>query len=171
MVFTLCASLVACSPKKAETETESTPVDSTELMDDVRATDRAVATLAFDAVDGYMVKDQLTVSDSVNYFLIASAEQLNEVFATGSASQTPDFIINYLIGVIRKPNSRLATIALDSVRASDSSIDVYLTVRQGEFGKAPVKAAQLFAIERREGYPVMQFHVNGKKDKAIVLVP
>lgn len=169
IVFALCSFLFACTPRKAETE--SAPVDSTGTDVDARAEAPAIATLAFDAVDGYHAKDQLDVSDSVNYFLIRNDDQLREVFGAGPDADTPDFIINYVIGVVRKANSRLATIDLDSVRASGSNIDVYLTVKQAGFGKAPVKVSHLFAIERREGYPVMQFYINGRKDKALVLVP
>lgn len=169
IVFALCLLHFACTPKK--TETESSAVDTTAMEEDARATDLAAATLAYEALDGFMANEQFKVADSVNYFLIASEDQLTEIFGLAPGTQTPDFIINYIIGVVRQPNTQMANIALDSVRASNSSINVYLNVRQGAVIKTPVKASQLFAIERREGYPVMQFYINGKKDKALVLVP
>ncbi len=157
--------VAGCGTKK--TETLTTPVDSV-TVDSVLATQPAAALLAFGAVDGYSAKSELELPDSVNYFLSFSEGELSERFSGGITA--PDFIINYVVAVVCQPTKLATTITLEKVVTGDSSIDVYLTITRGESGKTGVKPTQLFAIERREGYPVMQFYVNGKKDKALVLV-
>lgn len=166
LLFITLAVLTACSTKKAETT--STAVDST-AVDSVLATTRANALLAYDAIPGFSANPKVAVPDSLNYFLIGSQEQLDLAFAATPGTPAPDFIINYIVGVVGQPSAYATTIAMEKVETGESSIDVYLTVTRGEKGKS-TKPGQLFAIERREGYPVMQFYVNGKKDRALVLV-
>jgi hypothetical protein len=167
-LFTLSLLLwISCTPRK--TETTTVPADSTDLViDTVLATTPAPALLAYAPIDGFTAVKGLQTPDSVNYYLLNNSGDLQQSFAS-SGSPTPDFIINYVIGVACQPTTRATTIALDKVVTAESSIDVYLNISRGEPGKSS-KPAQLFAIEKREGYPVMQFYVNGKKDKALVLV-
>lgn len=156
----------ACSTKKPETA--APPADST-TIDSVLATTPAPALLAFAPVDGFAAARGLATPDSINYFLLNNQEDLEKSFSSATAPP-PDFIINYVIGVAGQPTTRTTAITLDKVVTAEYSIDVYLTLTRGESGKSSVKPVQLFAIEKREGYPVMQFYVNGKKDKALVLV-
>jgi hypothetical protein len=168
LLFTLALLLwISCTPRKTETTT-APPADSV-AIDSVVATTPAPALLAYAPMDGFTAAKGLQTPDSVNYYLLNNQDDLQKSFAsTGAAS--PDFIINYVIGVACQPTTRATTITLDKVVTAESSIDVYLNITRGESGKPSSKPAQLFAIEKREGYPVMQFYVNGKKDKALVLV-
>ena len=102
---------------------------------------------------------------------MGSAEVLDQYFtAEGAQADSPDFIINYVVGIACGPDPRQTTIVMDSVITGESSLDVFITLRRGETVQKSTKSARLFSIERREGYPVVQFYVNGKKDKALVLV-
>ncbi len=159
------AILLACSTKK--TETVSTSVDTT-AVDSVIATTPAQSALAFSSLNGFSVKAGTPLPDSTNYFLLGSQEQLNQYFSSGSDS--PDFIINYIVAAVLAPTQRTTSISIDKAVTGDSSLDIYLTVTRGADDGKKVSPVQMFAIERREGYPVMQFYVNGKKDKALVLV-
>jgi len=157
-----------CSTKKAETT--ETPID-TVAVDSTLATTPAWPQLAFSAFDGFTADRKLDLPDTINYFLIANQDDLNSKFGTTTASTgNPDFLINYVIAVASKLNTGLTTIVMDKVETGESTIDVYLSIQQGEQQAAATKASRVFAIERRDGFPVMQFFVNGKKDKAIVLV-
>lgn len=160
--------VAACTTKKMESN--STPADSV-AIDSVIATTPAPALLAYSALDGFTANKNLELPDSTNYFYLVNQEQLDRQFAYDKASASaPDFIINYVIAAVCKPTRTFKTIAVEKVVTSESSIDVYLTIMRDDAAKATARPTQLFAIERREGYPVMQFYVNGKKDKAIVLV-
>lgn len=168
LLFSLALLLwCSCTPRKTETTTVP-PADSV-AIDSVLATTPAPALLAYAPIDGFTAAKGLQTPDSVNYYLLNNQDDLQKSFApTGAA--TPDFIINYVIGIACQPTTRATSITLEKVLTADSSIDVYLNITHGEAGKSSTKPAQLFAIEKREGYPVMQFYVNGKKDKALVLV-
>lgn len=154
----------SCGTKK--TETTTSPIDSI-VVDSALATTPAPALLAFGAIEGFTANNTLDLPDSVNYFLPGNADQLSKFFI---GAESPDFIINYVVAVVCKPTRLATTIAMDKVITGESSIDIYLTIVRGEAGAKTYRPTQLFAIERREGYPVMQFYVNGKKDKALVLV-
>jgi hypothetical protein len=169
LLFTLALLLwISCNPRKTETATTTAPADSV-AIDSVLATTPAPAMLAFAPIDGFTAAKGLQTPDSINYFLLNNPDELQKSFVSAS-SATPDFIINYVIGVACQATPRATTITLDKVATAESSIDVYLNIIRGDAGKSSTKPAQLFAIEKREGYPVMQFYVNGKKDKALVLV-
>ena len=157
---------VSCTPRK--TETTSSPTDSI-ATDSVVATTPAPALLAYAPIDGFSAIKGLQTLDSVNYYLLNNEDDLQKLF-TSSHAAAPDFIINYVIGISCPSTTRATDITLDKVVTAESSIDVYLNITRGEAGKSSSKPTQLFAIEKREGYPVMQFYVNGKKDKALVLV-
>ncbi len=156
----------ACSPKKQEKATS--PID-TVAVDTVLATTPAAPLLAFDALSGFTVKKGLETPDSVNYQLISSQEALDLVITLDKNAPAPDYIINYVLAVACKPTPRSTTITLEKVETGESSINVFLNITRGATGSVTTPAA-IFAIERREGYPVMQFYVNGKKDKSLVLV-
>ena len=160
--------LIAASCGTKKTETATSPIDSV-VVDSALATTPAPALLAFGAIEGFTANNTLDLPDSVNYFLPGNADQLSKFFIVEGA-ESPDFIINYVVAVVCKPTRLATTIAMDKVVTGESSIDIYLTIVRGEAGAKTYRPTQLFAIERREGYPVMQFYVNGKKDKALVLV-
>lgn len=159
-----------CSTKKADTSSAS--VDST-AVDSTLATTPAPARLAFGEIAGYAVKKGADLPDSTNYFLLGNNQELDKSFSrSGKADPSGDldFIINYVVAVACSPTRNVTTIKIEKVLTGESTLDVYLNITRGEVGKDILRPAQVFAIERREGYPVMQFFVNGRKDKALVLV-
>lgn len=164
----LALSLQFCSTKK--TETTEVAAD-TVAVDSTLATTPASPQLAFSPFDGFTADANLALPDTVNYFLLTNQDDLTARFGTtASASGNPDFLINYVIGVACKPSTALTIITLDKVETGESTINVYLSIQRGEQQNTASKAARVFAIERRDGFPVMQFFVNGRKDKALVLV-
>ncbi len=169
--FLLCIVLLmaGCVTKKTETKSES---DSLAVNVDL-ATQPAPPTLAFDEISGFFLDNKLAFKDSVNYFLFNSQEELNKKFDTSKTSArvvtSSDFIINYVIAVACLPTQNLTTIVMDKVEINDRDINVYLNIQRGEKQTLVSKPSRIFAIEKRDGYLTMQFFVNGKKDKAIML--
>ncbi len=170
LLFSIALLTIGCVTKKTETKGVS---DSLAVNSDVLATQPAPATLAFDEISGFFLDNKLTFTDSVNYFLFNSQEELNKKFDSGKtpASEviSPDFTINYVVAVACLPTQNLTTIVMDKVEINERDINVYLNIQQGEKQTFVSKPSRIFAIEKRDGYLAMQFFVNGKKDKAIML--
>ena len=162
LLFTM--TLIQCSPKKTETSQSTT--DSV-AVDSVLATSPAPSLLAFSPIEGFVLDNTFVLTDTINCFLVSTQQELNMKFGTSPGN--PDFLINYIVGVACKPTTELTTIVMDKVETGTETIDVYLTIQRGARQKRLSKPAQLFAIERRDGYLMMQFYVNGKKDKALLL--
>lgn len=163
----LMISLIHCSTRKTETSQSTT--DSV-AVDTVLATTPAAPLLAFSPLEGFSAANKLDVADTVNYYIFSSPEEMKGKFASTAADSNPDFLINYVVGVACKPTTNLTTIVMDKVEIGPESIDVYLTIQHGEQQKLLTRPARIFAIERRDGYSEMQFYVNGKKDKALLLL-
>jgi hypothetical protein len=164
---------LACSPKKQETTTSTTADSLGTAVDTVLATTPAQPSLAFTSVDGWAVNARVSLTDSINYFLLGTQEQFDQKFARDkqvAEPVNPDFLINWVIGVATKSSNRKAHITLEKVETGDGSIDIYLTITRASPGQSMGSVSSVYAIERRDGFPVMQFYVNGKKDKSLVLV-
>lgn len=159
--------LSSCTSKKQETDSavDSLAVDSLLMMNP------GPSLLAYSPVSGFSLDNKLVFTDSVNYFMFSNQEELNKKFIIDKSSKvvTPDFLINYVVAVACAPTTKLTTIVMDRVETSDSSIDVYLTIQRGEDQKFLTTPAQIFVVEKRNGFSAMQFFVNGKMDKAFVL--
>ena len=162
--------MLSCTTKKTET---AGPLDSVAADSSILATSPAPPDLAFNPIPGFYLNNSLKLADSTNYFLLGSQEELNKILgmnkAAGAEIVAPDFTINYNVAVACSSTKKLTTILMDSVEARDQTISIYLTIRRGEAQKVLSKPTQLFAIERRSGFSNLQFFVNGKLDKAIVL--
>lgn len=168
-VITACVLLSACvtRTKKTTTTTDSLAVDSVQDADTP-----APATLAFSQQAGYSVKNTVGLKDTVNFIYLSSQQELDNKFIldkTSASSLTkPDFLINYNVAVICLPSQLMTTIVMDKVELGNA-INVFLTIQRGEKQTFTSKPAQIFAIERRNGYGTMQFYVNGKESGAIIL--
>ena len=169
LLFLLTA-LWACTPKKTET---TATADSTAVDTMMVATPPAPLMLAFNPMSGFYLNNSLVFTDSTNYFLFSSQQELAKKFSLnksqGAEIGKTDFLINYMVGVACAPTTKLTTIVMDKVEAGDYTINIYLTIRRGEEQKSLSRPAQIFAIERRSGFTALQFYVNGKEDKVLVL--
>jgi hypothetical protein len=161
--------LLSCSgPKQEKTD----GIDSTNMTTELAVTE-APSSLAFAPIDGYAVTNTLGMKDSVNFVLLNSQADLDKdfVYNNGVAkSANPDFIINHIVAVATLPDFRQTTIRMEKVEIAHGEINVYVTVQRGKADAIPSKAAQLFAIERRDGFTTIQFWVNGVKGTALLLV-
>jgi hypothetical protein len=157
--------LSACGTKTSESTTGT--ADSV-AVDSVLADTPAPSLLAFSPMTGYSVKNTVSLSDSVTFLFLASQEDLDKQFAADPAVAKPDFVINYNVAVICLPSRKATTIVVDKVELGDA-INVYLTISRGAQQPMASKAAQLFAIERRDGYGSIRFYVNGKESGGIML--
>ncbi len=166
--FLITISLINCSTKK--TETSQSTADSVAMDSSILATTPATSLLAFSPLEGFSPSNKLDLPDSVNYFIFSSLEEMKGKFALTAADGDPDFVINYVVGIACKPTTSMTTIVMDKVEIGPESIEVYLTIQHGEQQKLLTRPARIFAIERRDGYSEMQFYVNGKKDKALLLL-
>ncbi|MEJ0056806.1 MAG: hypothetical protein WDN75_14815 [Bacteroidota bacterium] len=126
-VLALLTAFASCSSKKAETTSalDSLAVDSVE-----RVTTPAPSSLAFDLMTGYTVKNSVVASDSVNFVLLTSQEDLEKNFTADKSVAKPDFVINYIIGVIGMPSSLKTGISLDKVEAISDDINVYVNIQR-----------------------------------------
>jgi hypothetical protein len=169
LLILVLATTFACTSKKKET---ASSVDSLAVDSVTRASTPAPSSLAFDPMAGYMAKGTVALSDSVNFLLLTSQEDLEKNFTVDKSGvneiSKPDFIINYIIGVVCMPSQLKTTISLDKVEATPDAINVYINIQPGEKLAIAVKSSQIFAIERREAANI-QFYVNGKKDKSFFM--
>ncbi|HQQ98035.1 MAG TPA: hypothetical protein PLX35_12270 [Cyclobacteriaceae bacterium] len=167
--FAAAAVLISCSaPKQEQTEA----LDSANMKTELAVTE-APPLLAFAPIDGYAVTNTFEMKDSVNFVLLNSEADLNKDFVYNKgdvSSASPDFVINHIVAVATLPDLRQTTIAMDKVEIANGEINVYVTVTRGQKGGTPSKAAQVFAIERRDGFTTVQFWVNGVKSTALLLV-
>jgi hypothetical protein len=171
VLFTIALATIfaGCTPKKTETTSsiDSLKVDSLEL-----ATEPAPSSLAFDPLSGYGVKNTVELADSVNFLLLTSQEDLEKNFVVDKSAVNevikPDFVINYIIGVVCLPSQQKTIITLDKVEAAGDDINVYVNLQRGEKLSLASKPSQIFAIERRDAKNI-QFFVNGKKDKSFFM--
>ena len=152
--------IASCSSKKSEST--STTADSVAVADNP-----APSSLAFSPLPGYTVKNIPDLPDSVNYFLLGSQQELEEKFSASKDASPPDFLINYTLAVVYQPTEFITSLQMEHVEASDTSINVYLTLKYGEKQSQRTAPTALFAIEKRDGYSRMQFYINEKKDKAL----
>jgi hypothetical protein len=171
LILVAAAFLAACTSKKSETTavTDSVRVDSAVLADVP-----AAATLAYSPLNGFTVRNTLGMSDSINFFLLTGQKEVDKMFITdpsmNSEMSRPDFLINFNIAVVCLPRMEQTLINLEKVEVGESTINIYVKVERGEKQKFASKPAQLFAIERRDGYGALQFYVNGKESKVIPLM-
>jgi len=170
LVFALLMVGACGTPAKKETA-EST--DSLSLVTEL-ADHPASPTLAFAPMPGFAVRNTVGMQDSVNFMLINSQADLDRDFVyEKSLSQEliqPDFIINQVIAVVCLPSLYQTTLGLEKVEIADGAINVYVTMVRGVKENIPTKAAQVFAIERRDGFTTMQFYINGVKSTALLLI-
>jgi hypothetical protein len=170
-LFILCGALLlaSCSTKKSET---TSTADSLSIQTDLADTPAPNA-LAFSPVGGFSYKGG-EQADTVDFLLINNQVDLESYFTVDksrSADMTPpDFVINHVIAVVCLPSLHQPTIGLEKVEVGDGAINVYVTIQRGKEHTITAKAAQLFAIERRDGFTTLQFFVNGKKSKALMLI-
>ena len=160
----------ACTSKKVET----TQVADSLKVDSVMQADKpAPATLAFSLMPGYSASNKVALSDTVNFILLTSQEDLDKNFILNKTATTaipsPDFIINYIVGVVCFPSQLATTITLDKVEIAESTINVYVNIKEGEKQSIAAKPTQIFAFEKRDGVGTIQFYVNGKMDKSFFL--
>lgn len=154
------AVLQACTGKKTETtETaDSVQVDTTSALAD----QPAPASLAFDQIAGYTIKNTVALSDSVNVFLIADEDEFDKMFAAdkGASPAKPDFLINYVIGIACLTTDRATTIVLDNVTVADAIV-ASVTLKRGEKQSVTYKPTQILVFERRNVL-ALNVLVNGK---------
>jgi len=170
-LYTLTALIVLinCSAPKQE---QAEALDSANMKTELAVTE-APSLLAFTPIEGYSVTNSLGMKDSVNFVLLNSQADLDKdfVYNNGVAkSANPDFVINHIVAVATLPDFRQTTISMEKVEIANGEVNVFITLQRGKKDAIPSKAAQLFAIERRDGFTTMQFWINGVKSTALILV-
>lgn len=169
-LITVAALIIGCASKK----TESTEVTDSLKMDSVIQADKPAPTsLAFNLMPGYTASNKAAFTDTVNFILLTSQEEIDKNFVlektATNAISSPDFIINYNIGVICLPSQLATTISVDKVEIAENTVNVYVNIMRGEKQSLASKPAQIFAFEKRDGVGEIQFYVNGKMDKSFFL--
>ena len=164
------ALIAACTPKKTET---TEVADSVRMDSVIQADTPAPASLAYSLMPGYSAKNTVALTDSVNFLLLQTQEDVDKNFildkTATNAITKPDFIINYNVGVVCLPSQLMTTISLDKVEIAENNVNVYVNIKRGEKQSMASKPAQIFAFERRDGVGTIQFYVNGKIDKSFFL--
>jgi len=159
-------SLSSCSNKKLET---------TEVVDSV-ATDTTslVATqLAFSPLDNYFLKNTAQLPDSINFLIIANQSEFDNLFGAAKTATNeiiaPDFIINHTIAITTLPTNIKTTIEVEKVELGESTINVFAKITQGEKESATSTWAKVYAVEKRDGVTGMDFYLDGKMVKSLIL--
>jgi hypothetical protein len=165
-LFVTGIALTSCQNKKIE---NLQTVDS--LITD---TTQNVTTLAFDPLDHYTLKKNVKLPDSVNFLLIGSELEFDNLFEANSKEKQgvvqPDFIINHTVAIISGATDKRTTIEIEKVEIDDNSINVFTKVTRGEKENALTTPARVFAIERRDGLISVDFYQNGKMMKSFMLI-
>jgi hypothetical protein len=170
-VIIVIMSAAACSTSRQET---APGADSVAIIDSaVHADQPAPASLAFNLIKGYSVRNTVALQDSINFILVGNQDELDKQFiedkVVTAGMGKPDFIINYVVAAVCLPSTRVTTITLDKVEMTDTAMNVYVILKRSEQQAIASKATQIFSIERRDGVNNMQFWVNGKKEKAFFM--
>ncbi len=169
ILMSILALLSACKKGKTSEQLEKEKKDSIARADSV-ARANAPVTLAFGAFNGYEVNKADDLKDSLNYFLLYNQQDLDRYFKKiGATADLPGFIINFTVAIIGQPTSYSTAIVMDKVELGSESINVWLTITRGDKLKKPYRPGQVFSIERHDGYPRIQFYVNGKQGGVIEL--
>src|SRR6478609_3993489 len=159
--------LSSCSNKKLET---------TEVVDSV-ATDTtsqaAAVQLAFAPLDNYFLKNTAQLPDSINFLIIANQSEFDNLFGAAktatNAITAPDFIINHTIAIATLPTNSKTTIEVEKVELGESTINVFAKITKGEKESATSTPARVFAVEKRDGVTGMDFYLDGKMVKSLML--
>lgn len=163
---------ISCKTKKTDEVNNSTDSITYDLDSIMQADMPASSLLASSLLSGYSVKNTAQ-TDSINFVLYLNQEELNKNFIAekneGKEIVNPDFIINYVIGIICLPSQFTTSISIDKVEVMEQEISVYVNIKKEEKQKIATRAAQLFQIEKRNDIATMQFFVNGEKDKSFFL--
>lgn len=158
---------VACNPKKTES------VKDLDSLNSELALTPAPSILASSPLPGYSVKNAMDLTDSVNFILLTNTEELNKDFLpeknSGIEIGQPDFVINYIIGVVCMQTDLATTISIDKVEVAGEEINVFVNIKRGAKQKIATKPTQIFSIEKRNDIAAIQFYVNGKKDKSFFM--
>jgi hypothetical protein len=160
-------SLSSCRNKK---------LDTTEVIDSV-ATDTtsqsAAPQLAFSPLDNYFLKNTAQLPDSINFLIIANQSEFDNLFGTAKTATNeitpPDFIINHTIAITALPTNIKTTIEVEKVELGESTINVFAKVNRGEKETATSTPARIFAVEKRDGVTGMDFYLDGKMVKSLML--
>jgi hypothetical protein len=171
VAIAIVLSAAACSTSRKEA---TSGPDSVAVIDSaVHADKPAPASLAFSTMNGYSVKNTVGLTDSINFILVGSQEELEKQFTEDKLITAglgkPDFTINYVVAAVCLPSTRVTTISLEKAEMTDTALNVYINLKRAEQQAIASKATRLFAIERRDGVNNMQFWVNGKKEKSFFM--
>ncbi|HEY5824112.1 MAG TPA: hypothetical protein VIT44_07100 [Cyclobacteriaceae bacterium] len=160
-------SLSSCSNKKLETTevVDSISTDTTSLA--------AAVQLAFSPLDNYFLKNTAQLPDSVNFLIIANQSEFDNLFSVakiaGNEITPPDFIINHTIAITTSPTNIKTTIEVEKVELGESTINVFAKITKGEKESAIATPAKVYAVEKRDGVTGMDFYLDGKMVKSLML--
>lgn len=157
LVFISCG-----SPQKETNATDSISLGA------VAADQPATSHLSFDQLPGFSTNSKTNLADTLNYFLLASADDLEQTFTAAAGTTDPDFLINYIVGIAGKETNKLKAVTTDSVRVNGSSIEVFVRLGRDE-QSATSRPARLIAIEKRTDVISIRFFVNGIPGSEIIL--
>jgi hypothetical protein len=165
-LFVVVIFLSSCRNKKLET----TVVDS--VATDTTSQTAAVQ-LAFSPIENYFLKNTVQLPDSVNFLIIANQSEFDSLFGVAKTATNeitaPDFIINHTIAITTSPTNIKTTIELEKVELGESTINVFAKIVRGEKESATSTPAKVYAIEKRDGVTGMDFYLNGKVVKSLML--
>lgn len=121
-------------------------------------------------MDGYTVNQSLAFKDSINFSLITNETDLNSQFKAGTSAQMPDYIINWVVGVIGSPDLRSTGIVMQKAEVNGSTLEVYINLVRGPKQSKPTVPGTLFSIEKRDGVISLVFIVNGVRQQELMVI-
>jgi hypothetical protein len=162
-LFIIIFLISSCQNKKIETvATDTLAVDTVAAA--------SAPQLAFSPLENYFLKNTATLADSVNFFIFANQSEFDDMFAAANNKiNAPDFIINHHIAIALLPTQNKTTIEIEKIELGESTINVFAKIKKGEKENATFSPAQAFAIEKRDGVTGMDFYLDDRKVKSLML--
>jgi len=164
-LFTLatCVVFAACTNRKQEEK----PVDRTSSQPRLEAEGDSLAFAESETV--YHLNDSAKQTDSIDFFLFANEDELRAVASTTAASTSPDFIINYIVGIATRTGESELFVKVTSVKIMDNAIKVFAEVEHDSVNLATTPQLRVFAIERRDGIISIDFYLENRLRKSLLL--
>ena len=105
---------------------------ATALVACVSAKKLTPSTIGVLPIHNYILKQQVTFSDTVTYRIFTRAEEFHNIFTmtktTPGAAIVPDFNAQWVVAIILQPSERVITIDINKAEITGNDLNIYYNV-------------------------------------------